>query len=242
MPVMAAASPTDCFDAAYQACKIALEHMTPVVLLTDAFVANGSAAFKLPDLNEYPAINPPYVPEELRGKWTPYMRAENGTRYWAVPGREGFEHILGGLEKDDKTGAISTNPENHDLMTRKRQAKIDAIPVPDLEVLGDKDDAELLIVGFGGTFGHLHAAMDELRAEGKKVALAHFRYINPLPKNTAEVLMKYPKVIVAEQNMGQLAAWLRMKVDGFVPLKFNQVKGQPFIVNELVNAIKKNLQ
>ena len=242
MPVMAAASPTDCFDAAYQACKIALEHMTPVVLLTDAFVANGSAAFKLPDLNEYPAINPPYVPEELRGKWTPYMRAENGTRYWAVPGREGFEHILGGLEKDDKTGAISTNPENHDLMTRKRQAKIDAIPVPDLEVLGDKDDAELLIVGFGGTFGHLHAAMDELRAEGKKVALAHFRYINPLPKNTAEVLMKYPKVIVAEQNMGQLAAWLRMKVDGFVPLKFNQIKGQPFIVNELVNAIKKNLQ
>ena len=242
MPVMAAASPTDCFDAAYQACKIALEHMTPVVLLTDAFVANGSAAFKLPDLNEYPAINPPYVPEELRGKWTPYMRAENGTRYWAVPGREGFEHILGGLEKDDKTGAISTNPENHDLMTRKRQAKIDAIPVPDLEVLGDKDDAALLIVGFGGTFGHLHAAMDELRAEGKKVALAHFRYINPLPKNTAEVLMKYPKVIVAEQNMGQLAAWLRMKVDGFVPLKFNQVKGQPFIVNELVNAIKKNLQ
>ena len=166
MPVMAAASPTDCFDAAYQACKIALEHMTPVVLLTDAFVANGSAAFKLPDLNEYPAINPPYVPEELRGKWTPYMRAENGTRYWAVPGREGFEHILGGLEKDDKTGAISTNPENHDLMTRKRQAKIDAIPVPDLEVLGDKDDAELLIVGFGGTFGHLHAASPSTRTSG----------------------------------------------------------------------------
>ena len=146
------------------------------------------------------------------------------------------EHILGGLEKDDKTGAISTNPENHDLMTRKRQAKIDAIPVPDLEVLGDKEDAELLIVGFGGTYGHLHAAMDELRAKGKKVALAHFRYINPLPKNTSEVLLKYPKVVVAEQNMGQLAGWLRMKVDGFVPMKFNQVKGQPFVVNELVEA------
>ena len=124
-------------------------------------------------------------------------------------------------------------------MTRKRQAKIAAIPVPDLEVLGDKDDAELLIVGFGGTYGHLHAAMDELRAQGKKVALAHFRYINPLPKNTAEVLKKYPKVVVAEQNMGQLAGWLRMKVDGFVPLQFNQVKGQPFVVNELVEAFNQ---
>lgn len=234
MPVIAAASPTDCFDAAYAACKMALEHMTPVILMTDAFVANGSGAFKLPNLAEYPAINPPYVPEELKGTWTPYMRAENGTRYWAVPGRQGFEHILGGLEKDDKTGAISTNPENHDLMTRKRQAKIDAIPVPDLEVLGDKDDAELLIVGFGGTFGHLHAAMDEMRSAGKKVALAHFKFINPLPKNTAEVLKKYPKVVVAEQNMGQLAGWLRMKVDGFVPAQFNQVKGQPFVVAELV--------
>ena len=233
MPVMAAASPTDCFDAAYEASKMALEHMTPVVLLTDAFVANGSGAFRLPDLSEYPAIQPPYVPEELRGQWTPYMRAENGTRYWAVPGREGFEHILGGLEKDDKTGAISTNPENHDLMTRKRAAKVANIPVPDLEVLGDKDDAELLIVGFGGTYGHLRAAMDELRAAGHKVALAHFRYINPLPKNTAEVLLRYPRVVVAEQNMGQLAAWLRMKVNGFVPRQYNEVKGQPFIVSEL---------
>ena len=239
MPVIAAASPTDCFDAAYQAAKMALEHMTPVILMTDAFVANGSGAFKLPNLVDYPAINPPYVPEELRGTWTPYMRNEEGVRYWAVPGREGFEHILGGLEKDDKTGAISTNPENHDLMTRKRQAKIDAIPVPDLEVLGDKDDAELLIVGFGGTYGHLHAAMDELRAQGRKVALAHFKYINPLPKNTSDVLKKYPKVVVAEQNMGQLAGWLRMKVDGFVPLQFNQVKGQPFVVNELVESFKK---
>ena len=239
MPVMAAMSPTDCFDAAYEACKVALEHMTPVVLLTDAYVANGSGAFRLPNLAEYPAINPPYVPEEMKGTWTPYMRAENGTRYWAVPGREGFEHILGGLEKDDKTGAISTNPENHDLMTRKRQAKIDAIPVPDLEVLGDKDDAQLLIVGFGGTYGHLRAAMDEMRAEGKKVAMAHFRYINPLPKNTAEVLMRYPKVVVAEQNMGQLASWLRMKVDGFVPAQYNEVKGQPFKVAELKEAFDK---
>ena len=239
MPVLAATSPTDCFDAAFQASKIALEHMTPVCLLTDAYVANGSGAFKLPDLSKMDAINPPYVPEEMKGKWTPYMRAENGTRYWAVPGRQGFEHILGGLEKDDKTGAISTNPENHDLMTRKRQAKINNIQVPDLEVVGDVDDAQLLIVGFGGTYGHLHAAMDEMRAAGKKVALAHFKFINPLPKNTAEVLKKYPKVVVAEQNMGQLAAWLRMKVDNFVPAQYNEVKGQPFKVNELVAAFNK---
>jgi 2-oxoglutarate ferredoxin oxidoreductase subunit alpha len=220
------------------ACKIALEHMTPVVLLTDAFVANGSGAFRLPNLANYPAINPPYVPEELKGTWTPYQRQEeNDVRYWAVPGREGFQHILGGLEKDNKTGAISTAPENHDLMTRLRQQKIDSIPVPDLEVEGDKDDAELLIVGFGGTYGHLHAAMDEMRAQGKKVALAHFKYINPLPKNTAEVLKKYPKVVVAEQNMGQLAGWLRMKVDGFTPLQYNEVKGQPFEVSTLVSNL-----
>ena len=243
MPVMAATSPTDCFDAAYMACKIALEHMTPVVLLTDAFVANGSGAFRLPNLADYPAINPPYVPEELKGSWTPYQRQEeNGVRYWAVPGREGFQHILGGLEKDNKTGAISTDPENHDLMTRIRQQKIDSIPVPDLEVEGDKDDADLLIVGFGGTYGHLHAAMDEMRAQGKKVALAHFKYINPLPKNTAEVLKKYPKVVVAEQNMGQLAAWLKMKVDGFAPLQYNEVKGQPFDVSTLVCNLAKLME
>ena len=237
MPVLAAISPTDCFDTAYMASKIALEHMTPVVVLTDAFVANGSAAFRLPDLNAYPDIKPPYVTPDMQGTWTPYQRnPETGVRYWAVPGTEGFQHILGGLEKDNKTGAISTNPENHDLMTHLRQEKINKIQVPDVEVLGDKDDAELLIVGFGGTYGHLHAAMDEMRAAGKKVALAHFKYINPLPKNTSEVLKKYPKVVVAEQNLGQFAAYLRMKVDGFVPYQFNQVKGQPFVVEELVNA------
>ena len=242
MPVMAATSPTDCFDAAYQACKIALEHMTPVVLLTDAFVANGSGAFKLPEMAKLDPINPPYVPEELKGKWTPYMRAENGTRYWAVPGREGFTHILGGLEKDSNTGAISTNPENHDLMTRLRQQKIANIQVPDLEVDGDVNDADLLIVGFGSTYGHLRSAMDELRAKGYKVAQTHFKYLNPLPKNTAAVLSKYKKVVVAEQNMGQLAAYLRMKIDNFVPFQFNEVKGQPFVVEELVNAFEDILK
>ena len=236
MPVLAATSPTDCFDAAFEASKMALEHMTPVVLLTDAFIANGSAAWKLPKLAEYPAINPPYVPAELKGTWTPYQRNEEGVRYWAVPGMEGFTHILGGLEKDNATGAISTNPENHHLMTQLRQQKIEKIQVPDVVVEGDKDDAELLIVGFGGTYGHLHAAMDEMRAAGKKVALAHYKYINPLPKNTAEVMKKYPKVVVAEQNMGQFAGYLRMKIDGFVPNQYNEVKGQPFVVNELVSA------
>lgn len=240
MPVLAASSPTDCFECAYIASKIALEHMTPVILMTDAFVANGSASWKLPKLAEYPAINPPYVRPDMAGNWTPYQRdPKTGVRYWAIPGTEGFTHVLGGLEKDNKTGAISTDPENHDLMTRLRAEKIAKIEVPDVEVLGDKEDADLLIVGFGGTYGHLHAAMDELRATGKKIALAHFKFINPLPGNTAEVMKRYKKVVVAEQNMGQFAGYLRMKVDGFVPYQFNQVKGQPFLVNELVQAFEE---
>ncbi len=237
MPVIAATSPTDCFDAAYTACKIALEHMTPVILLTDAFVANGSAAWKLPDLNSYPAINPPYATAEMKDNYTPYRRnEETKVRYWAIPGTEGYMHILGGLEKDGKTGAISTNPENHDMMCRERAEKVARIPVPDVQVEGRADDADLLIVGFGGTYGHLHSAMTEMNAAGMKVALAHFGFINPLPKNTAEVLKRYKKVVVAEQNLGQFAGYLRMKVDGFAPYQFNQVKGQPFVVKELVKA------
>ena len=162
-------------------------------------------------------------------------------RYWAVPGQEGYTHILGGLEKDGKTGNISTDPENHNEMCRLRAEKVARISVPDVEVEGDKDDADILLVGFGSTYGHLYSAMDELRAEGKKVALAQFKYINPLPKNTAEVMTRYPKVMVAEQNLGQFAAYLRTKVDGFVPYQFNQVKGQPFVVTELVEAIRKVL-
>ena len=243
MPVIAATSPTHCFDAAYEACKIALEHMTPVVLLTDAFAANGSGAWRLPDLSEYPAINPPYVTSEMKDNYTPYQRnPETGARYWAIPGQEGYTHILGGLEKDSKTGAISTAPDNHDLMCRLRAEKVERIPVPDVKVEGCSDDADLLIVGFGGTYGHLYSAMDEMNKSGKKVALAHFTHINPLPKNTAEVLKKYPKVVVAEQNLGQFAGYLRMKVDGFVPYQFNEVKGQPFVVSELVSAFNEILE
>ena len=237
MPVIAATSPTDCFDAAYQASKMALEHLTPVILLTDAFIANGSAAWKLPTMDTLPTIAPHYVTPEMKGNYTPYQRDEETmVRYWAIPGQEGYTHILGGLEKDGKTGAISTEPENHDIMCRLRAEKVARIPVPDLEVEGDKEDAELLIVGFGSTYGHLYSAMEELQKEGHKVALAQLKFINPLPKNTAEVMKKYKKVVVAEQNLGQLAAYLRAKVDGFAPYQFNQVKGQPFAVSELKKA------
>ena len=244
MPVIAGTSPTNCFDAAYMAAKIALEHMTPVVLLTDAFIANGSAAWKLPNLDEYPAINPPYVTPEMEGTWTPFQRNEKtGSRYWAVPGTEGFMHRIGGLEKSNETGVISTEPENHQKMTLLRQAKVDKIAdcIPELEVQGDAD-AELLVVGWGGTYGHLYSAVEHMRKNGQKVALAHFQYINPLPKNTADVLKKYKKIIVAEQNLGQFAGYLRMKVPGLNINQFNQVKGQPFVTRELVDAFTKLLE
>lgn len=240
MPVIAATSPTDCFNAAYMAAKTALEHLTPVILLSDAFIANGSAAWRLPDINELPEIHPHYALESQKYKYTPYQRdPKNYVRYWAIPGQEGYTHILGGLEKDGKTGAISTEPENHDRMDRLRYQKVAAIEVPDLEVLGDKDDADLLIVGFGSTFGHLISAMETMRKDGCKVALAQFSFVNPLPKNTAEVLLGYKKVVVAEQNLGQLAALLRIRINGFVPYQYNQVKGQPFVVSELVAEFER---
>ncbi len=240
MPVIAATSPTDCFDAAYMAAKIALEHLTPVVLLTDAFIANGSSAWRLPDIKKMPPIHPHYVTPEQKYKYTPYQRdPKNQVRYWAIPGQEGYTHILGGLEKDGETGAISTEPENHNKMDHLRFEKVADIEVPDLEVEGDKDDAELLIVGFGSTYGHLYSAMTELRKKGYKVALAQFKYVNPLPKNTAETLLKYRKVVVAEQNLGQLAALLRIRINDFVPFQYNQVKGQPFVVSELVKGFEK---
>ena len=243
MPVIAATSPTNCFDAAYAACKMALEHMTPVVLLTDGFVANGSGAWKLPNLDTYPEIKPQYVTPEMKDNYTPYKRnPENQVRYWAVPGQEGYTHILGGLEKDSNTGAISTDPENHNLMCHLRAEKVAKIAVPDVEVQGCADDADLLIVGFGGTYGHLYSAMEEMNKAGQKVALAHFSYINPLPKNTAEVLKKYKKVVVAEQNLGQFAGYLRMKVPGLNISQFNQVKGQPFVTRELIDAFTKLLE
>ena len=243
--VLAAATPTDCFDAAYWAGKLAVEHMTPVILLTDAFIANGSSAWRLPDLENYPEIKPNRVSNYKEDKvWKPYRRdKETFVRYWAIPGMEGYMHRLGGLEKDYDTSAISTDPANHQKMVKTRQAKIDKIAdfIPEVEVIGD-EDADLLIVGWGGTYGHLYEAMEIMHEQNKKVALAHFRFINPLPKNTAAVLSKYKKVVVAEQNNGQFANYLRSKVDGLTPYKFDRIKGQPFIVARLVEEFTKILE
>ena len=240
--VLAAATPTDCFDMAFMAGKIAVEHMTPVILLTDGFIANGSSAWKIPDLSAYPEIKPNYIGNyKDDATWKPYRRNEkNLVRYWAIPGTEGFTHRIGGLEKDYDTSSISTEPLNHHKMVMTRQAKIDYIAnvIPELELIGDHD-ADLLIVGWGGTYGHLYEAMEIMQSTGKKVALAHFRYINPLPANTAEVLKRFKKVVVAEQNNGQFASYLRSKVDNFNPYKFNRIKGQPFIVGRLVEEFTK---
>ncbi len=243
--VVAASTPTDCFDAAYWAGKLAVEHMTPVILMTDAFIANGSSAWKLPDTDNYPEIHPNYVSNYKGDKpWKAYRRDKDSfVRYWAIPGTEGFMHRLGGLEKDYETSAISTDPVNHQKMVTTRQAKIDKIAdyIPEQEVVGDKD-ADLLIVGWGGTYGHLYEAMETMQEQGKKVALAHFKFISPLPKNTAEILSRYKKVVVAEQNNGQFARYLCGKVPGFNPYKFNRVKGQPFVVARLVEEFTKIME
>ena len=244
MPVIAATSPTNCFDAAFNACKIALEHMTPVILLTDAFIANGSAAWKLPNIEEYPAIVPPYVTPEMREGWSPYKRnPENDVRYWAVPGTPDFAHRIGGLEKSAATGAISNDPANHHNMVETRARKVEkiALDIPELQVEGC-EDADLLIVGFGGTYGHLCETMQQMNSEGKKVALAHFQYINPLPRNTEEVLRKYNRIVVAEQNMGQFAGYLQTKFDDIKLHRYNEVKGQPFTVATLVEEFTKIME
>ena len=195
--------------------------------------------------DKYPEIKPNYVANYQDEKvWKAYRRnKESLVRYWAIPGTEGFAHRLGGLEKDYETSAISTDPANHQKMVTTRQAKIDKIAdyIPELEVIGD-EDADLLIVGWGGTYGHLYETMETMQENGKKVAFAHFKFINPLPKNTAEVLSKYKKVVVAEQNNGQFANYLRGKVPGFNPYRFNRVKGQPFVVARLVEEFTKILE
>ena len=244
IPVIAATSPTNCFDAAYNACKIALEHMTPVILLTDAFIANGSAAWRLPEIDKYPNIVPPYVTPDMREGWSPYKRnPENDVRYWAVPGTPGFTHRIGGLEKSAATGAISNDPANHHSMVETRARKVEkiALDIPEQQVEGC-EDADLLIVGFGGTYGHLCEAMQQMIAEGKKVALAHFQYINPLPRNTEEILRRYKKIVVAEQNMGQFAGYLQTKISDIKLHRYNEVKGQPFTVATLVEEFTKIME
>ncbi len=239
VPVVAASTPGQCFEAAFMACKIAVEHMTPVFLLTDGYLANGSEAWKIPSLKDYPSITPNFITPDVPQNWKPYMRNEDLVRYWAVPGTPGRQHRLGGLEKDYTTSAISTDAANHQKMVATRQAKIDKIAdfIPELAIKGDLD-AELLVVGWGGTYGHLLEAVETVRKTGKKVALAHFEYINPLPKNTAALLEKYKNIVVCEQNLGQFAGFLRMKIPGINLTQYNKVEGQPFAVNDLVETFK----
>ncbi len=243
--VVAPASPTDCFTMAFEACRIAVEHMTPVILLSDAFIGNGSSAWRVPEADEYPQIKTPDVPaEELADhSWHAYERRENLGRYWPVGGTEGAAHRLGGLEKDSVTGAISNDPANHEKMVMLRREKIARIAddIPALELLGDKD-ADTLLIGWGGTYGHLHSAVDELNAAGRRVALAHFRYINPLPKNTGEVLARYSRVIVAELNTGMFADYLQCRYPDAHILRINKIQGQPFAVSEIVDRVTKYME
>ena len=241
--VLAPTSPTHCFDMAFEAARIAVEHMTPVILLTDAFIANGSSAWRVPEANDFPAIKPNFVSEDMREGWKPYLRNAEDVRYWAIPGQEGFQHRLGGLEKDYNTSALSNDPLNHEKMVMARKRKVENVAnhIPALEVLGDAD-ADTLLVGWGGTFGHLYTAVEEMNAAGKKVALAQFSYISPLPANTREVLGKYKNVIVAELNTGQFADYLQSKVDGLVVKRINKTQGQPFLVHEIVEGVTKIME
>lgn len=232
--VIAASTSANCFDFAYQASKIALENMTPVVLLTDTYLANGTGLWRIPQLNELPAIQAQSVPQSLKGNYNPALRDERGVRYWAYPGMEGYEHRNIGLERDSEKGIISTNPENHEQMVHIRQAKINQIAqqIPLLQVQGNAD-SDTLLIGWGSTEGHLHAA-----AEATGCALAHFNYINPLPTNTEEVLRKYKRLIVCELNSGQFAAYLRSKFEDLHLEQYNEITAQPFAVERIINFVK----
>lgn len=241
LAVVAALSPTDCFDTAFEASRIAIEHMTPVIMLTDAFIGNGSSAWRIPEAKDYPEIVPPRVPEERRAEWQPYMRdPETLVRYWALPGTPGLMHRLGGLEKNAATGALSNDPVNHEAMVTARREKVariaDRIPLQEVK-LADAD-TDTLLVGWGGTYGHLYTAAEELNREGAHVALAQFRYINPLPANTGEILRRYRRVIVAELNTGQFADYLQARFPDVRIERINKVQGQPFLVSEIVEAVK----
>ena len=232
--VMAAKSAVDCFYSAYEACKIAMEHMVPVILLTDGSIANGSEVFRIPKVADLPEINPPVV-EPDDPNYAPYRRdPDKLSRYWALPGTEGLRHRIGGLEKEDITGNVSHDPLNHQKMTFLREEKVQRVAnyIDDLDVHGD-NEGELLVVSWGGTYGVVLTAIEEMRNEGKKVSHAHFKHIMPLPKNTAEVFSRYKKIIVVEINNGQFVNYLRMKLPDFKYSQYNKIQGLPFMVNEL---------
>ena len=240
MPVIAAKSPADCFDKAFRAAKIALEHMTPVMLLTDGFIANGSEPWRIPSMADYPEIVPPIAPEGTQG-YLPYERDEKRlARRWAVPGTVGLEHRIGGLEKDFLKGSPSTDTLNHQRMVDVRAAKVDRVAdfIPEQEIIG-QSIGTVLAIGWGGTYGHLYTAVRELQSEGLNVSLAHFTYINPLPRNTEDILKSFRKVIVCELNMGQFAGYLRMNFPHIDCNQYNKVQGLPFTVIELKEAIRK---
>lgn len=241
--VIAASSPSDCFHYAFEAGKIALEHMVPVILLTDGFIANGSEPWKIPSMKDLPEIKVPFVKPDAKD-YLPYERdPKTLARKWAVPGMKGFEHRVGGLEKLDKTGSVSNVPENHELMTKLRQEKVYKVAdtYPDVTIEGSKS-GKLLVVGWGGTYGHIHTAVTEARAEGKDVSFVHFNHIYPLPKNTADVFAKFDRILVCELNCGQFADYLRIQHPQFKYEKLNKVQGLPFTIDELKNGFNEILE
>lgn len=237
--VMAASTPKDCFYMAIEASRIALKFMTPVILLTDGYIANGAEPWKLPDVSELQKIEVKHVEEGE--EFFPYNRDENLSRPWAVPGTPGFEHRIGGLEKANITGNVNYEPENHESMVRLRQQKINNIAgfIPELEVDAD-DDNELLVLGWGGTYGAITDAIKRARGEGYKVSQAHMKYLNPMPSNTEEVLKKYKKVLIPELNLGQLASIIKSTYLVDV-ISYNKIKGLPFKAGEIVGKIEEIL-
>ncbi|MBQ3187052.1 MAG: 2-oxoacid:acceptor oxidoreductase subunit alpha [Alistipes sp.] len=241
--VVAASSPSDCFHYAFEAGRLAMEHMTPVVLLTDGFIANGSEPWRIPSMKDYPAIVPPIVETAPEGGFMPYVRNEKLARGWAFPGKTGLEHRVGGLEKDAVKGSISHDPSNHQKMTYLRAEKVRKVAdyIPAQTVYGNAE-GELLVVGWGGTRGHLQNAVDQLREEGKSVSLCHFNYINPLPKGVGEIFAKFKKIVVCELNEGQFANYLRQQFQEFQYEQYNKVEGQPFTIVELKEKFETLLQ
>ena len=236
--IVAAHSPSNCFDAAFNAAKLALEHMMPVILLSEGFLGNGSEPWRIPSMKDYPEIKPPII-TSCDGPFKPFERdPETFVRKWALPGTKGLEHRVGGLEKNHD-GVISSDPQVHEMMVRERAAKVAKVAdfIPEQKVIGEKE-GDILVVGWGGTFGHLYSAVHTLQLEGKSISLAHFDYINPLPKNTEEVFSGFKKIIVCELNSGHFAAYLRNKFPQFTYYQHNKVQGQPFIVADVVEAIR----
>lgn len=237
--VIAASSPSDCFHYAFEASRIALEHMTPVILLSDGFIANGSEPWRIPSMADYPAIKAPIVNDAPEGGFMPYKRDERFVRGWAFPGKEGLEHRVGGLEKDALKGTISHDPANHQLMVKNRANKVAKVveDIPSQTVFGD-NEGDLLVIGWGGTRGHLQAAVEQMRAEGKKVSHCHFNYINPLPAGVDEIFSKFKKLVVCELNEGQFANYLRAMKQQYQYEQYNKCEGQPFNVVELVEKFE----